>query len=524
MLPRLGIQDLAQYSQELGLELTPAEMHSMHSRLLEHIATFETFQELRIEEQRLPLRYTDRDPGYRPTEEEDPLNVFIRKCRVEGAKDGPLAGKTIGLKDHISVAGVPLTLGCHFMDGYTPDFDASLVTRLLDAGATIVGKMNMEDFSFGGPGLSGVGDFGRPLNPHNTAHVTGGSSSGSAAAVAAGLVDVAFGGDQGGSVRLPAAWSGTVGLMPTHGLVPHTGVFGLDPTIDYVGPLARTVEDIALVLECVAGADGYDPRQAALPVQLPSYTQALAQDIEGVRVGILSEGFGFPGSEPEVDQTVLDALTTLEQAGAQLERVSIPLHDKATLALLPIYFEGGKYMFDTNLGGAGTKTYYPSSLISTFGRFKRSHGHELPLNYKLHLILGTYLARFTHGRLHAKAHNVRPTFIKHYNRAFTEVDVLAMPTVPIKAPRYRQPENYEEAIEHTLFGGQLGLDLGLVIRNMGPFNLTGHPALSVPCGKVAGLPIGLMLVAPHFREDQLLRVAAAYQRAVDWESLLPAAG
>lgn len=523
MLPRLGIQDLAQYSQELGLELTPAEMQSMHSRLLEHIATFEIFQELRIEEQRLPLRYTDRDPGYRPTAEEDPLNVFIRKCRIEGAKDGPLAGKTIGLKDHISVAGVPLTLGCHFMDGYTPDFDAPLVTRLLDAGATIVGKMNMEDFSFGGPGLSGVGDFGRPLNPHNTAHVTGGSSSGSGAAVAAGLVDVAFGGDQGGSVRLPAAWSGTVGLMPTHGLVPHTGVFGLDPTIDYVGPLARTVEDIALILECVAGADGYDPRQAALPVQLPSYTQALAQDVAGVRIGIVSEGFGFPGSEPEVDQTVLSALTTLEQAGAQLERVSIPLHDKATLALLPIYFEGGKHMFDTNLGGAGIKTYYPSSLISTFGRFKRSHGHELPLNYKLHLILGTYLARFTHGRLHAKAHNVRPTFIKHYNQAFAQVDVLAMPTVPIKAPRYRQPENYEEAIEQTLFGGQLGLDLGLVIRNMGPFNLTGHPALSVPCGKVDGLPIGLMLVAPHFCEDQLLRVAAAYQRAVDWDSLFPAA-
>ncbi len=523
MLPRLGIQDLAQYSRELGLELTPAEMQSMHSRLLEHIATFETFQELRIEEQRLPLHYTDRDPGYRPTAEEDPLNVFIRKCRIEGAKDGPLAGKTIGLKDHISVAGVPLTLGCHFMDGYTPDFDAPLVTRLLDAGATIVGKMNMEDFSFGGPGLSGVGDFGRPLNPHNTAHVTGGSSSGSGAAVAAGLVDVAFGGDQGGSVRLPAAWSGTVGLMPTHGLIPHTGVFGLDPTIDYVGPLARTVEDIALILECVAGADGYDPRQAALPVQLPSYTQALAQDIAGVRIGIVSEGFGFPGSEPEVDQTVLSALTTLEQAGAHLERVSIPLHDKAPLALLPIYFEGGKHMFDTNLGGAGTKTYYPSSLISTFGRFKRSHGHELPLNYKLHLILGTYLARFTHGRLHAKAHNVRPTFIKHYNQTFAQVDVLAMPTVPIKAPRYRQPKNYEEAIEQTLFGGQLGLDLGLVIRNMGPFNLTGHPALSVPCGKVDGLPIGLMLVAPHFREDQLLRVAAAYQRAVDWDSLLPAA-
>lgn len=521
MLPRPGIENIAKYSEELGLELTPAEVRSMHSRMLEHIEAFETFQELRIEEQRLPLHYTDRDPGYRPTEEEDPLNVFIRKCRIEGAKDGPLKGKTIGLKDHISVAGVPLTLGCHFMDGYTPDFDASLVTRLLDAGATIIGKMNMEDFSFGGPGLSGVGDFGRPLNPHNPAHVTGGSSSGSGAAVAASLVDIAFGGDQGGSVRLPASWSGTIGLMPTHGLVPHTGVFGLDPTIDYVGPLARTVEDIAVVLDCVAGADGYDPRQSYLPAQLPSYTQALTQNIEGVRIGILSEGFGFPGSEPEVDQTVVEALSTLEQAGAQLERVSVPLHDKAALALLPIYFEGGKHMFDTNLAGAGTKTYYPTSLISTFGRFKRSHGHELPLNYKLHLILGTYLTRFTHGRLHAKAHNVRPTFVKQYNTAFAEVDVLAMPTVPIKAPRYREPQDYEEAIEHTLFGGQLGLDLGLVIRNMGPFNLTGHPAITVPCGKVDGLPIGLMLVAPHFREDQLLRVAATYQRSVDWESMLP---
>ncbi len=226
MLPRLGIQDLAQYSQELGLDLTPAEMQSRHARMLEHLATFETFQELRIEEQRLPFRYTDRDPGYRPTVAEDPLNVFIRKCRIEGAKDGPLAGKTIGLRDHISVAG----------------------------------------------------------------------------------------------------------------------------------------------------ADGYDPRQTALPVRLPSDTQAVARDIEGVRIGILSEGFGFPGSEPEVDQTVLNALTTLEQAGAQLERVSVPLHDKAPLALLPIYFEGGKHMFDTNLAGAGTKTYYPSSFISTFPRGPGAQG------------------------------------------------------------------------------------------------------------------------------------------------------
>jgi amidase len=521
MFPRPSIDDVIEYGKALGLSLTAAEARSMQSRMLEHIAILEEFHELRIEEHHLPLEYTDRDPGYRPTEQEDPLNVFIRKCWVPGAEQGPLTGKTIGLKDHISVAGVPLTLGSHFMDGYIPDFDATITTRLLAAGGTIVGKMNMEDFSFGGPGLSGIGDFGRPLNPHNPAHVTGGSSSGSAAAVAAGLVDISFGGDQGGSIRLPAAWSGTVGLMATHGLIPHTGVFGLDPSVDYVGPLTRTVEDLAVVLECVAGLDGYDPRQMHLPAQLPRYTDALTRGTKDIKIGILSEGFGFPGSEPEVEQTVREALATLEQAGAQLTQASVPLHEKAMLALLPIFFEGGKHNFDTNLGGAFAKTYYPSSFLSTFGRFKKSHGHELPLNYKLNLMVGDYLTRFTHGRLYAKAQNVRPTFVKQYNEAFSQVDVLAMPTLPMKAPVYREPQDYEKAIEHTLFGGQFGMDLGLVVRNTAPFNLTGHPAISIPCGKVDGLPIGLMLVAPYFREDLLIQVAAAYQHRVDWDSFFP---
>src|SRR3989475_7844021 len=156
------------------------------------------------------------------------------------------------------------------MDGYVPDFDATIVTRMLDAGGTIVGKLKMEEFSWGGPGLSGVGDYGRPLNPHNRDHVTGGSSSGSAAAVAGGEVDVAFGGDQGGSIRIPAAWCGVVGLMPTHGLVPHSGVFGLEPTIDYVGPIARTVEDVATALACVAGRDGYRSEEHTSELQSQS--------------------------------------------------------------------------------------------------------------------------------------------------------------------------------------------------------------------------------------------------------------
>lgn len=511
MFTRLGIDEIKEYGEALGLNLSPTEARILQSRMVEEVGALEAFNNLRIEEQRLPLRYNNRDPGYCPTEQEDPLNAFIRKCRVEGADHGPLKGKRIGLKDHISVAGIPLSFGCRFMDCYIPDFDATIVTRVLDAGGTIVGKMNMEGFSFGGGGVGGVGDYGRPLNPHNHAHLTGGSSSGSAAAIAADYLDIAFGGDQGGSIRMPAAWCGVVGLKATHGLVPHTGVFGLDPTVDFVGPLARTVEDIATVLECVAGSDGYDWRQVNLPPRLPKYTEALTLGVDGLRIGILSEGFGFEGSEPDVEEAVLEALAKLEGAGARLENVSVPLHDKAALAISPIFSEGTKLLFDTNLGGAFVKTYYPTSLIMTFGRFKQSHGHELPLNIKLKLIAGTYLQRLYHGRLYAKAQNVRPTFVKQYDDAFTRVDILAMPTIPMKAPVYHEPQDYEEAIEQTLFGGQLGLNLGVLIRNSCPFNYTGHPAITIPCGKSASLPIGLQLVAPYFKEDRLLRAAYAYQ-------------
>jgi amidase len=526
MFRRPEVDEVIAYGKVLGFDLSPTEARIMQSRMTDTIAALEAFNELRVEERRPPLTFRDRDPGYRPTEAEDPLNVFIRKCRVTGADHGPLRGKSIGLKDHISVAGVPLTFGSHMMDGYIPDVDATIVTRILDAGGTITGKLKMEEFSWGGPGLSGVGDYGRPLNPHHPEHVTGGSSSGSGAAVAGGYVDIAFGGDQGGSIRLPAAWCGIVGLMPTHGLVPHSGVFGLEPTIDYVGPMARTVEDVATVLECVAGLDGYDPRQVHVPTQLPRYTEALSRSAKGLRIGILEEGFGVQGGDRAVDEAVREAIRVLERAGATTETVSVPLHTKSLLALLPIYLEGGKRMYDTNFGGTFAKTYYPISLISIFGRLKQTHGREFSPNLKLNLMQGYYLQQHYSGRLYAQAQNVRPTFVAQYDTVFTRVDLLAMPTVPLTAPRWREPKDYEEALEHTLFGGQLGMDLGPVIANTAPFNYTGHPAISIPCGKSEGLPIGLMLVAPHFKEDVLLQAAAAYQHSVDWAALIstPAGG
>ena len=440
---------------------------------------------------------------------------------MKGAAEGPLAGRTVALKDHTAVAGVPMTLGSHFLDGYTPDFDATIVTRLLDAGATIVGKTNMEDFSFGGPGFSGVGDFGRPLTPHDPAYVTGGSSSGSGAAVAGGDIDFALGGDQGGSVRIPAAWCGCVGLMATHGLIPHSGVFGLEPTIDYVGPLTRNLEDLATVLGCVAGPDGDDPRQGAVPPTLPDYVGALGQGVAGIRIGMLAEGFGVAGGEADVDRTVKEALAVLGGAGAQLETVSVPLHRTASQAVLPLYLEGGRLLYDTNLGGAFAKSFYPASMMATFGRAKRSHSHELPLNFKLILLAGSYARERYNGRLYAKSQNVRPTVTAQYRDVFRQVDVLAMPTVPIKSHPYRTPADFTEAVDRTLFGGKLGEDLGLLIANCAPFNYTGFPALSLPCGKSEGMPVGLQLVAPFFREDLLIQVAHAYQQAVDWQSFYP---
>ena len=520
MFRRPDESEVREFSREIGLDLTASEIRIMSSRMTEAIDALEAFYEMRIEEQSLPLEFLSRDPGYRPTEAEDPLNAFIRKCRVEGASEGPLQGKSIGLKDHIAVSGIPLTFGSHLMDGYIPDFDATVVSRILNAGGTITGKLNMEDFSFGGPGISGVGDYGRPLNPHNHDYVTGGSSSGSGAAVAAGYVDVAFGGDQGGSVRIPAAWCGIVGMIGTHGLIPHTGVFGLDPMVDFTGPMARTVEDVATVFQCVAGHDGFDPRQVNLPSQLPDYVGAMSKGVDGLKIGVLSEGFGLECSEADVDDAVMEAVSVLERAGATAQRVSVPLHSKAFYALLPIYMEGGRQMVDTNLGGAFAKTFYPGSLMATFGRLKQSSPSELPANVKLNLLMGSYLRQRYHGRLYAKANNVRPTFVRQYDRVFHDVDLLVMPTTPFKPWRWREPQNYEQALEHTIFGGEEGPNLRDLVANCGPFNLTGHPAISVPCGKSQGLPIGMMLVAPSFREDVLFQASYAYQQSVNWPEFI----
>ena len=260
----------------------------------------------------LPVKYP-RAPGARPQPEDNPLGAWYWRCDITGPQGGLLSGKTVAIKDNVCVAGVPMMNGTGVLEGYVPDVDATIVTRILDAGGSIQGKAVCESLCFSGG--SHTSDTGPVHNPHDPTRTAGGSSSGSAALVAAGEVDLAIGGDQGGSIRIPASWCGIYGLKPTYGLVPYTGVFPIELTLDHTGPMARTAADVALMLEAIAGPDGLDPRQKA-GLSGQAYTQALTGDVSGLRLGIVQEGFGLAESEADVDEAVRQAAGSFESMGA----------------------------------------------------------------------------------------------------------------------------------------------------------------------------------------------------------------
>ncbi len=436
-------------------------------------------------------------------------------CNIAGDPEGALAGKTVSYKDHIAVAGVPMSFGSFALDGFAPDFDATVVTRVLQAGGTVIGKNVMNGLSGGFGTGGGFGDYGRPLNPHNHAHVTGGSSSGSGAAVAAGQVDISFGGDQGGSIRIPAAFCGTLGLKPTFGLVSHFGIgFGSDQSIDYTGPMARTVEDAAAALQATAGYDPYDPRQTRFVPEHMDVLSGLDDGIAGLRIGILEEG--FDDADMDVKDLVLAAVDVLAQAGARVSRVSVPEHHRAREAQNALNGEGALAVFKSGFYGAFNRTYYPASLLAAINQLWFSHADVLSPRTKLSLIGASMSRQNYNGRVYAKAQNVRPTFIKAYDAALTDVDVLVMPTCLTTAPKNHRPETYMEALEDSL-----SMRGARASKNTQPFNYTGHPALAMPVGKSsAGLPASMQLVGRFFDDPLLLRVAYAYEHSTDWEALI----
>ena len=361
---------------------------------------------------------------------------------VKGAASGPLAGRTIGLKDHIAVAGVPMSNGSYFLDGYTPDFDATVVTRLLDAGATITGKMNMEDFSFGGPGVAGVGDFGRPLNPHNDdtrnrrflfgrRRGRGGARDRHRARWRPGRVDSHSGGMV--RVRRPQgdAWPGSA---QRH--IRSRSERRLRRADDANGRGCR---------------DGFAMHRR--PRRFRSATAGRAGEVARLRRRdrqghcrredrTAGGRFRHSGRGERSRGCGQRAIGVLKNLGATLKPVSVPLHKMAWLAMGPIFVEGARAGYDTNFSGAFGGSFMPSSFMSAFGRAKRSHSHELPLNFKLILLAGVYAHERLSGKLYAKSYAARPPIAAQYREAFKQVDILVMPTCPITAPEYETPSDY----------------------------------------------------------------------------------
>jgi amidase len=509
------VDEVVAVAKALGIHLSPEEAVLYRKYLGEQLGAFDSFVQSRLEESKPPMVAAVRQPGYQPGPEEDPLNAWRWKCRIEGAASGVLAGKTVSYKDHIAVAGIPMSFGSFALEGFIPDFDATVVTRVLQEGGTVVGKNVMNGLS-GGFGTGGaIGDYGRPLNPHNHDHVTGGSSSGSGAAVAAGEVDISFGGDQGGSIRIPAAFCGIVGHKPTFGLVSHFGIgFGSDQSIDYTGPMARTVEDAAAALQATAGYDPYDPRQTRdVPTRMDVLGR-LADGLSGLRIGVLEEG--FDEAEIDVRDLVLAAVDVLARTGATISKVSIPEHHAIRTAQAALTGEGALAVFNTGFFGAFTRTYYPASIIAAINKMWASQADLLTPRSKLSLIAAKLSRRNYHGRLYAKAQNVRPTYIKAYDAALADVDVLVMPTCLMTAPKNHRPSTYLEAVEDNLATSN-----SRGSRNTQPFNYTGHPALALPVGKSsAGLPVSMQLVGRFFDDAFLMRVAYVYEHSVDWDKVI----
>ena len=494
-------QQLEWIADALHMQLTEDELDVFEDVIAGSVEVFRRLDALPDES--LPVKYPRQDVGYRPVGDENPSNGWAWKCSIRGAASGPLAGRTVAVKDNVCVAGIPMLNGSPIMEGYVPREDATVVTRLLDAGAHIIGKSAVPAFCFDGGGLTGYPDP-QPVNPHNPAYLAGASSNGSAVVVVENQADMALGGDQGGSIRMPASWSGCCGHKPTHGLVPYTGIFPIELTLDHIGPMARTVADCALMLDVIAGVDeDRDPRQIDVVVQ--EYASALEVGASGLRVGLLAEGFGIPdASEPDVDDAVRAVGDALAGAGASVEEVSIPLHSDGLAIWNAIATEGATdLMVRGDAFGTNHKGHYTTDLVDFYGRARRARGADYSVTVKVTALLGTYLSEDYNHHYYAKARNLGRRLNAEYAAALERFDVLLLPTTAMKAREIPVGGGIPEVLAAAL--GNL--------HNTAPFDVTGNPALSVPCGTSDGLPIGAMFVGRHFDDATVLRAGHAYQSA-----------
>jgi aspartyl-tRNA(Asn)/glutamyl-tRNA(Gln) amidotransferase subunit A len=428
----------------------------------------------------------------------------VDERRRQGRPLGRLAGLPVALKDILCTRGEPTTCGSRMLEHFRPPYDAHVVARLRDADAVLLGKTNLDEFAMGSSTENSA--FQVTRNPWDLGRIPGGSSGGSAAAVAAGEAPLALGTDTGGSIRQPAGLCGVVGLKPTYGRVSRFGLVAFGSSLDQVGPLARTVADAALLLEVIAGHDPRDSTSVDRPV--PAYSRTVEEPVAPLTVGVPREYFGA-GLDPEIEQAVRAAVAVFQGQGAAVREVSLP-HSRFALAA---YYLVATAEASSNLARYdgvhfGHRSAGHANLIDLY---KRSRGEGFGAEVKRRIMLGTYaLSSGYKDAYYVQALRVRRLIKEDFDRAFQECDVVLGPTTPTTA--FRVGERSADPLAMYLE------DVYTVSAN-----LAGLPGVSVPCGlSKAGLPIGLQLLAAHFEEEKLLRVARQYERATDWHTRRPA--
>lgn len=419
-------------------------------------------------------------------------NIFITETTIEGDEDGPLAGKSVAVKDNISTEGVRTTCASEMLDDYVPPYDATVVQKLKDAGATIVGKTNMDEFGMGS--TTETSAYGATVNPTAPDRVPGGSSGGSAAAVAADEADLALGSDTGGSIRNPAAFCGVVGIKPTYGLVSRYGLVAYANSLEQIGPLAPTVEEAASLLDVISGPDKHDGTTRD-EGENTDYASAADGDVDGLTIGVPTEL--VDGADEGVVEQFEATLDDLREQGASVEEVTLPSVKHAVEAYYVIAmseassnlarFDGVRYGKSGGFDGNWNETFSEAR--------EEAFGEEV----KRRILLGTYaLSAGYHDKYYKQAQDARAWVKQDFDETFEKVDVVASPTMP--TPPFEVGESLEDPL--TMY---------LADANTVPANLADLPAISVPAGEVDGLPVGIQFMGPAFGEETIVRVGSAVE-------------